>query len=76
MKFVKSNFAKKIIIILVAIMMFNVAMPTVANAGVVDWALDAAGGIFFIPLKALLLSVTTNININLGRLLRGVGRNS
>lgn len=71
MKFIKSNFAKRLIIILVALMIFNIAIPQEVNAGILDGVVEAAGGILFIPLKMLILTSTANINIQLGLFLNG-----
>lgn len=59
MNFVKSNLAKKIIIILITLMIFNIAVPKTVNA------MDL-GGILFKPIAQLLLTVIVSIDTTIG----------
>ena len=59
MNFIKSNLAKKIIIILITLMIFNIAVPKTVKA------MDL-GGILFKPVAQLLLTVIVSIDTTLG----------
>lgn len=64
MKFIKSSFAQKLIIVLVAIMIFNMAVPKTANA----WDL---GGVLLKPITSFFLSILITIDTTLGLILSG-----
>ena len=72
MKFVKSNLAKKLIIILIAIMIFNFAVPPIANADIITQVLDIAGGILYKPFATMILSFLVTVNGTLSLFLCGV----
>lgn len=59
MKFIKSNLAKKLIIILVALMIFNIAIPKQVNAA---WNFS---GILMKPISSLILSFLVSIDVQL-----------
>lgn len=65
MKFVKSKFAQKLIIILIALMIFNIAIPQKVKA----WDL---GGILLKPISSLILSTLVSIDTSIGILLNGI----
>lgn len=65
MKFIKSSFAQKLIIILIAIMIFNMAIPNPSKA----W--DVAG-ILFKPISTLIVSVLVSIDVTIGLTLTGI----
>lgn len=65
MKFVKSKFAQKLIIILIALMIFNIAIPQEVKA----WDL---GGILLKPISSLILSTLVSIDVSIGILLNGL----
>lgn len=62
MKFVKSEFAKKLIIVLIALMIFNIAVPRQA------YALDI-GGILLKPLTSLILVIVASVDVMVGSFL-------
>ena len=64
MKFIKSNIAKKLIIILIALMIFNIAVPREVKA----WDL---GGILLKPLTSVILSTLVSIDVGIGIILNG-----
>ena len=65
MKFVKSNFAKKIIILLIIVMVSNLAIPLQVNA--VD-----VSGILFKPVSQLILSIIVTINVTISAIINGL----
>ena len=65
MKFVKSNFAKKIIILLIIVMVSNLALPLQVNA--VD-----VGGILFKPVAQIVLSILVTLNITISSIINGL----
>lgn len=65
MKFIKSKFAQKLIIILIALMIFNIALPHQVNA----WDL---GGILLKPISAIILANMVTIDVTIGVLLNGL----
>jgi len=65
MKLLKSSLFKKIIIILIAIMIFNIAVPKQVSAW--DFA-----GILYKPLYQLILSILVTIDTTLGLTLNGL----
>lgn len=65
MKFVKSKFAQKLIIILIVLLIFNIAIPKQVHA----W--DIAG-ILFKPIFSLILSVLVSIDCAIGVTLNGI----
>lgn len=64
MKFIKSNMAKKLIIILIALMIFNIAVPREVKA----WDL---GGILLKPLTSVILSALISVDVGIGIILNG-----
>lgn len=60
MKFIKSNLAKKLIIILVVLMIFNIAIPKRVDAA---WNFS---GILMKPISSLILSFLVSIDVQLG----------
>lgn len=64
MKFLKSKLAQKLIIILIALMIFNIAIPPEVKAW--DFA-----GILLKPLTSLILSIMVQIDITIGMVLNG-----
>jgi len=65
MKFVKSKFAQKLIIILIALMIFNIAVPKEVSA----WDL---GGILLKPITSLILTNLISIDVSIGIILNGL----
>ena len=65
MKFFKSNFAKKLIIILVILMIANVAIPKEVKA----WDL---GGILMKPITSIILANLVQIDVAMGVMLNGL----
>lgn len=65
MKFVKSGFGQKLIIILIALMIFNIAVPKEVKA----WDV---GGILLKPISSLILAWLVSIDVQLGVFLAGV----
>ena len=65
MKFVKSSFAKKIIILLIVVMISNMALPLQINA------VDVAG-ILFKPISQLCLSILVTFDVLLSSILNGI----
>lgn len=65
MKFFKSNFAKKLIIVLVVLMVFNIAIPKKVHAW--DFA-----GIIYKPILTLYLSFLTSVDVQIGIIMFGV----
>lgn len=65
MKFVKSNFAQKLIIILIALMIFNIVIPKEVKA----WDL---GGILLKPITSLILASMVSTDVSIGILLNGI----
>ena len=65
MKFVKSSLAKKLIIILVALMIFNIAVPHEVKA----W--DVAG-VLFKPFFLFCVSCLTSVDVALGLFINGI----
>lgn len=43
MKFIKSHFAKKLIIVLIAVILLNAIVPVASNAGLVDIGANLVG---------------------------------
>lgn len=66
MKFVKSDLAKKIIIILVVLMIFNIAIPKKVHAA---WNFT---GILMKPINTLLLGFLVSIDVQLGLFIQGI----
>lgn len=64
MKLLKSGLMKKLIIILIALMVFNIAVPQEVKAW--DFA-----GILLKPLSSLILSVMVTIDTTIGIMLNG-----
>lgn len=64
-KFVKSDLAKKLIIILIVLMIFNVAFPKQVKA----WNFT---GILMKPLTSLILGVMVSIDVHIGLFMLGV----
>ena len=60
MKFIKSDLAKKLIIILIALMIFNIAIPKEVNAA---WNFS---GILMKPMSSLILSFLVSIDVQIG----------
>lgn len=65
MKFVKSKLAQKLIIILIALMIFNMAVPKQVKA----WDF---GGILFKPISSLITSILASTDVGLGLILMGI----
>lgn len=65
MKFMQSNLAKKLIIILIVLMIFNIAIPREVKA----WDL---GGILLKPISSMILSVLVSIDTTIGLTLNGI----
>ena len=65
MKFIKSGFAQKLIIILIALMIFNIAVPKKVSA----WDI---GGILLKPISSLILVLLTSVDVQLGVFLLGI----
>lgn len=65
MKFFKSNFAKKLIIILVILMIANIAIPKEVKA----WDL---GGILMKPITSIILANLVQIDVTMGIILNGL----
>lgn len=65
MKFIKSSLAKKLIIILIILMIFNVIIPKEVKAW--DFA-----GILMKPISSLLLSGLISVDVSIGLLLNGL----
>lgn len=65
MKFIKSSFAQKLIIVLIAIIIFNIAVPKTANA----WDL---GGILLKPITSFFLSILLSIDLAVGSIVNGI----
>lgn len=65
MKFIKSDLAKKLIIILIAIMIFNIAVPKQVQA----WDL---AGVLMKPLFTAILSIVISVDVTVGLFLTGV----
>ena len=65
MKLIKSNWAKKLIIILIALMIFNLAVPQPAKA----WDL---AGVLMKPLFSAILGVVVSVDVTLGLFLTGI----
>lgn len=63
MKFVKSNFAKKLIIILVILMIFNIAIPKKVHA---SWNFS---GILMKPFTYMALSFLVSVDVGIGILM-------
>lgn len=66
MKFIKSDLAKKIIIILVVLMIFNIAIPKKVHAA---WNFT---GILMKPINTLLLGFLVSIDVQLGLFIQGI----
>ena len=67
MNFIKSSLAKKILLILIAILLFNFAIPQeVKAAGIVE-------SILFKPLASLLYNIVVSVEALLGMVINGVG---
>lgn len=64
-KFVKSDLAKKLIIILIVLMIFNVVFPKQVKA----WNFS---GILMKPLTSLVLSFLVSIDVHIGVFMMGV----
>lgn len=64
MKLLKSSLIKKLIIILIALMIFNIAVPREVKAW--DFA-----GILLKPISSLVLSIMVTIDTTIGILLNG-----
>ena len=64
MKFVKSKFTQKLIIILIALMIFNMAIPKTVNA----WDM---GGILLKPISSLVLTFLVSVDTTMGLILNG-----
>lgn len=60
MKFIKSNFAKKLIIILVVLMIFNIAIPKKVHAA---WNFS---GILMKPITSYVLTYLVSVDVTLG----------
>ena len=73
MKFIKTNFVKKMIIVLIIIVTFNSVMPSPVNAGILGTIADYAGGILFKPLAVMLASILAAIDVALSGILAGLG---
>lgn len=65
MKFIKSNLAKKLIIILIALMIFNIAIPREVNAA---WNFS---GILMKPITSMILSFLVSIDVQIGLFMLG-----
>jgi len=65
MKFVKSKFAQKLIIILIVLMIFNIAVPKQVSA----WDL---GGILLKPITSAILGFLVSVDVSIGVLLNGL----
>lgn len=65
MKFIKSNLAKKLIIVLIALMVFNIAIPQEVKAFDI-------GGILFKPLFSLIITILMTIDTTIGLTLTGI----
>lgn len=63
MKIMKSNFIKKIIIILVIIMLLNTLLPDPVNAGLFSTIMDYAGGILWKPFFSMVGSILSTLDI-------------
>lgn len=67
MKFIKRGFAQKLIIVLVALMVFNIAVPKQVKA----WDI---GGVLLKPISSLILVWMASIDVQLGTFLYGIGQ--
>lgn len=65
MKFVRSGFGQKLIIILIALMIFNIAVPKQVSA----WDV---GGILLKPIATIVLLHLVTIDVTLGVFLVGI----
>lgn len=70
MKIMKSNFIKKLIIILVIIMVLNTLVPDPINAGVLSTLGDYAGGVLFKPLALLIGTLAASIDVAISGVLQ------
>lgn len=71
MKFLKSGFTKKLIIILISIIIFNSFLPMQSNASVLGSVADIAGGVLFKPVFSLITLALTSVDVTLGTFLNG-----
>lgn len=72
MKFLKSSFVKKLIIILIAVMILNSFLLKQVNASVLGSVADIAGGILFKPIFALITLNLASVDVTLGIFLNGL----
>ena len=63
MKFIKSDLAKKLIIILIALMIFNIAIPKDVNAA------RNFTGILMKPITSVILGYLVSIDVTLGAIM-------
>lgn len=71
MKIMKSNFIKKLIIILVIIMVLNTLLPDPVNAGLLATIAEYAGGVLFKPLAILIATTLASIDVFISAVLNG-----
>lgn len=70
MKIMKSNFIKKLIIILVIIMVLNTLLPDPVNAGIFSTFMDYAGGVLFKPLAMVIGTTLASIDVAISSVLQ------